>query len=118
MAPNPEEGTMLRSICLGLALTITVAGAAAAAQDVKARGEKVYVDQKCSLCHSIAGKGNAKGALDGIGGKLSADDIRAWIVDARGMTAKTKATRKPEMKQYTLPKDDVDALVAYLSSLK
>jgi hypothetical protein len=34
------------------------------------------------------------------------------------MTAKSKATRKPEMKAYTLPKDDVDALVAYLSSLK
>ena len=34
------------------------------------------------------------------------------------MTAKTKATRKPEMKQFNLPKDDVDALVAYLESLK
>ena len=30
----------------------------------------------------------------------------------------TKATRKPDMKAYTLPKDDVDALVAYLASLK
>jgi hypothetical protein len=34
------------------------------------------------------------------------------------MTAKTKAARKPEMKQYALPKENVDALVAYLSSLK
>jgi len=34
------------------------------------------------------------------------------------MTAKTKATRKPEMKAYALPKDDVDALVAYLTTLK
>lgn len=34
------------------------------------------------------------------------------------MTLKTKAPRQPEMKSYTLPKDDVDALVAYLSSLK
>ena len=45
-------------------------------------------------------------------------DIRAWITDAKGMTAKTKATRKPEMKAYNLPKEDVDALVAYLSILK
>jgi len=108
---------MVRSMAFALLLTIPLAGAAAA-QDVKARGEKVYADQKCSLCHSIAGKGNAKGPLDGVGSKLSADDIRAWIVDAKAMTAKTKPTRKPEMKQYTLPKDDVDALVAYLSSLK
>jgi hypothetical protein len=28
------------------------------------------------------------------------------------------ATRKPEMKQFNLPKDDVDALVAYLGTLK
>ena len=48
----------------------------------------------------------------------SPDDIRAWIVDAKGMTEKTKAPRKPVMKSYTLPKEDVDALVAYLSTLK
>jgi hypothetical protein len=34
------------------------------------------------------------------------------------MTAKTKATRKPAMKQFALPKEDVDALVAYLSAMK
>ena len=110
------EGKDMRSIVLAAVLCVGVA-ATAAAQD-KAKGEKVYADQKCSLCHSVAGKGNAKGALDDVGSKLKADEIRAWITDAKGMTAKTKATRKPEMKQYTLPKDDVDALVAYLSSLK
>jgi hypothetical protein len=70
------------------------------------------------VCHAIAGKGNAKGPLDAVGSTLSADDIRAWIVDAKGMTAKTNAPRKPVMRTYTLPKDDVDALVAYLSTLK
>jgi|SRR3954469_10317343 len=89
----------------------------AVAQDAKA-GEKVYVDQKCSVCHSVAGKGNVKGPLDEVGSQLSADDIRAWITDAKGMTAKTKASRKPEMKAYTLEKGDVDSLVAYLSTLK
>ena len=108
----------MRGLVLTLGLCIGVA-TAAAAQDAKvAKGQQVYTDQKCSLCHSIAGKGNAKGSLDGVGTKLSADEIRSWITDAKGMTAKTKATRKPEMKAYTLPKDDVDALVAYLSSLK
>jgi mono/diheme cytochrome c family protein len=108
----------MRGLLLTLGLCIGVA-TAAAAQDAKvAKGQQVFTDQKCSLCHSIAGKGNAKGSLDGVGSKLSADEIRSWITDAKGMTAKTKATRKPEMKAYTLPKDDVDALVAYLSSLK
>jgi mono/diheme cytochrome c family protein len=101
-----------------MAAVLCVAVAAGAtAQDLKA-GEKVFADQKCSLCHSIGGKGNAKGPLDDIGNKLKADEIRAWLTDANAMTAKTKASRKPAMKQYTLPKDDVDALVAYISSLK
>ena len=103
-------------VCSALISLVTVGSAAA--QDPVARGAKVYADQKCSVCHSIAGKGNAKGSLDGVGTKLSADDIRAWIVDAVGQTAKTKAARKPAMKNYTLPKEDVDALVAYLSTLK
>jgi mono/diheme cytochrome c family protein len=107
----------MRSMVLMAVLFAGVA-ASAAAQDAKAKGEKLYAEQKCSLCHSIAGKGNAKGSLDGVGGKLKPEELRQWIADAKGMTAKAKATRKPEMKQYALPKEDVDALVAYLSSLK
>jgi len=93
-------------------------GVPALAQDARVTGEKVYAEQKCAVCHSVAGKGNAKGPLDEVGSKLTADDIRAWITDAKGMTAKTKAARKPEMKAYTLPKEDVDGLVAYLSAMK
>jgi mono/diheme cytochrome c family protein len=105
-------GTVSYVMLLGLGVAVP-----AIAQDAKA-GEKVYIDQKCSVCHSIAGKGNAKGPLDDVGNKLPAADIRAWLVDAKAMTVKTKATRKPEMKAYTLEKEDVDALVAYLSSMK
>jgi mono/diheme cytochrome c family protein len=83
------------------------------------RGMKVYAEQKCTVCHSIAGKGNAKGALDNVGAKLKADEIREWIVNAAEMTKKTKAERKPPMKAFaSLPKEDVDALVAYMQSLK
>lgn len=107
---------MLRLFVIGVALVVGLA-TAASAQD-KAKGEKIFTDQKCALCHSIGGHGNAKGPLDEVGSKLTADEIRQWITDAKTMTAKSKATRKPEMKQYTLPKADVDNLVAFLSSLK
>jgi mono/diheme cytochrome c family protein len=107
---------MLRTvICLAI---LGVGAASAAAQDAKAQGEKVFADQKCALCHSVAGIGNLKGPLEEAVNKLSAGEIRAWITDAKGMTAKTKATRKPAMKQFALPKEDVDALVAYLSAMK
>lgn len=109
---------MVRRV-LAIAVLCLVAGIpAASAQDLKAKGEKLFVDQKCTLCHAITGKGNAKGPLDDVGSKLSAADIRAWITDANAMTAKTGATRKPAMKQFSLEKDDVDALVAYLTTLK
>ena len=98
------------------AIVSFVGAAPAAAQESK--GEKVFAAQKCALCHSIDGKGNAKGPMDEALGKLSADEIRAWITDAKGMTAKTKASRTPAMKEFALPKADVDALVAYLSSIK
>jgi mono/diheme cytochrome c family protein len=99
---------------------LPVIAAFAAPASAQEKGEKVYADQKCSLCHSIAGKGNAKGSLDGVGAKLSAAEIHEWIVDPAAMTAKAKATRKPPMpaKYAALPKDDLDALVAYLGSLK
>jgi mono/diheme cytochrome c family protein len=110
-------GFMLRS-AIHVAILIAAGVAPAAAQDAKTQGDKVFAEQKCTLCHSVGGKGNPKGPLDDVGDKLSAGDIREWITDAKGMTAKTKATRKPEMKAYTLPKEDVDALVAYLSTMK
>jgi mono/diheme cytochrome c family protein len=107
-----------RSIVYALVITAAFA-AAAAAQDAKVtRGAQVYAEQKCSLCHSVGDKGNKKGPLDEVGSTRTADELHAWIVDAKGMTAKTKAPRKPEMKSYDLPKADVDALVAYMLTLK
>jgi mono/diheme cytochrome c family protein len=93
------------------------AAATASAQDA-AKGKEVFAAQKCSICHAIGDTGNKKGPLDNVGAKLSSDEIRAWITDAKTMAAKTKAARKPEMKVYTLPKDDLDALVGYMASLK
>jgi mono/diheme cytochrome c family protein len=105
---------MVMAVMVGLVMP-----AAAAAQDAKVtKGAEVYAAQKCALCHSIGDKGNKKGPLDGVGSKLKAAEIREWMTDAKGMTAKTKATRKPDMKSYALPADELDAIVAYMSSLK
>lgn len=108
------------TIVFGVAVWLMTTGVASAQDKAQIeRGMKVYAEQKCMVCHSIAGKGNAKGALDNVGAKLKADEIREWIVNAAEMTKKTKAERKPPMKAFAnLPKEDVDALVAYLQSLK
>jgi mono/diheme cytochrome c family protein len=103
---------------MALALAAGLAAPAAADDAKVAKGKEVYDAQKCAMCHSIGDKGNKKGPLDGVGSKLGADDLRMWMVDAKAMTARTKAARKPEMKSYALPKDDLDAVVAYMLSLK
>jgi mono/diheme cytochrome c family protein len=89
------------------------------ADDAKVeKGKQVFAAQKCSLCHSIAGKGNAKGSLDSVGSKLTAAEIKQWLTDPVGMAAKAKAERKPPMKAKPMPAEDVDALVSYLETLK
>ena len=98
-------------------LTLGLASAALA-PDAKAKGEQVYAAQKCALCHSVAATGNKKGPLDDVGSRLTPEELRLWIVDAKGMAEKSKAPRKPAMRNYVLPPEDLDALVAYLSALK
>jgi mono/diheme cytochrome c family protein len=97
----------------------TVIASPAWAQDAKA-GEKVYTAQKCQVCHSIKGKGGKASPLDGVGAKLSADEIRHWILEPTDAAAKAKSTKKPPMqeKYKTLPAADIDGLVAYMQSLK
>jgi mono/diheme cytochrome c family protein len=84
------------------------------------QGQAVYTAQKCQTCHAIGGKGGKASALDGIGGKLSADDIRQWITHPKEAAAKASSTKKPPMpaKYGSLPAADLDALVAYMQSLK
>ena len=105
------------TLAVGLVPSYASAGQDAAAAK---RGQEVYAAQKCQGCHNIAGKGYKTNTLDGVGKKLSAADIKAWIVTPKEMATKSKATGKPPMpdRYAKLPAADVDALVAYLQTLK
>ena len=98
----------------------TPRGARTQDADLVKKGQQVYDAQKCSVCHSVAGKGGKANPLDGVGSKLSADDTRQWIVEPIEMAKKANSTKKPPMpKKYDkLPAGDLDALVAYMQSLK
>lgn len=111
---------MKNAVIFGLSLAaVIVVSAPAGAQGAAEKGAAVYTAQKCATCHILDGKGMAKGPLDGVGTKLTADEIRAWIVTPAEMTKKTNATRKPPMRAYpNLPTEDLDALVAFLASKK
>ena len=108
-------------VIVGSAIVGLLGASTARAQDAKLiqQGEKIYTDQKCAVCHSIGGKGNQKGPLDDVGSRLTAEEIRQWLINPRVMAEKTKSTRKPVMPAYTkLSAQELDALAAYLQSLK
>jgi mono/diheme cytochrome c family protein len=111
---------ILPATAIAIVMAVAAPLAAAGQDDAVKKGQEVYAAQKCSVCHSIAGKGGKQSPLDGVGKKLTADEIRQWIVNPTEMTKKMKSTKKPPMpaKYGKLPPADVDALVAYMQSLK
>jgi mono/diheme cytochrome c family protein len=88
-----------------------------------AAGQKIYDTEKCNTCHQIKGVGGKLStALDGVGGKLSEADIRKWLTTPAAM--ETTLPKKPPMpmstylKSHKLADADIDALTAYMLSLK
>jgi mono/diheme cytochrome c family protein len=76
-------------------------------------GKEVYATQKCALCHSIAGVGGDKLALDGVGSRLKVETMKKWIRTPKEMKANTT------MKPYpNLPDKDLDDLTTYLMTLR
>lgn len=103
----------------GLALIATWAAPALAQDPGIAAGEKLFVAQKCSICHAVAGKGNVKHPLDGAGARMSPDVVKLWLTDPKAAEAKAGKKASPPMKSFAaLPAADIDALVAYVMSLK
>lgn len=86
-------------------------------------GARLYASRKCDRCHMIGGKGNSRFPLDSVAAKLSVDDLRRWLTDTAEMEAalpKQPAVRMSEWLRSSrkMTAADIDAIVAYLSTLK
>ena len=112
---------MLASAIVLLALGSPVIGAGQKTDEALVEaGRKVYDQQKCASCHQIAKRGNSRFPLDGVGSKLTTAQLRAWMTDTARMEAalpRLPAIRMSEIK-FRLNSRELDALVAYLASLK
>ena len=84
------------------------------------RGRQVYAREKCATCHQIVRQGNSRFPLDGVASRLSRDDLRRWITETAKM--EDALPRMPAVRmsarKYHLSPADLDALVAYLATLK
>ena len=101
---------------------------AAAASSEVARGEEVFMQSACAGCHTIEGT-NAAGlsgpnlthfasreTFAGAMFRRTDDNLRAWVADAPGM--KPGVTMPSGVEELGLSPEDVDAIVAYLQTLK
>ena len=80
-------------------------------------GRHVYQQQTCARCHSIAGAGNPRNSLDGVGARRTPEELRDWILGS-GAVQELLPERIFKLKQaYQLSDDELDALVIYLQSL-
>ena len=102
---------------MSLALASGVSLAAQDAKQVEA-GKKLYETYNCKKCHSIGGVGSKVSPLDGVATKLTADDIHKWLVSPDEMTAKLKKKPKVKMKKQDYKPGEVEAVMAYMLSLK
>jgi mono/diheme cytochrome c family protein len=95
-----------------LAIILATQSVACAGSD---EGKGLYA-QKCASCHSIGGEGgkmaNLGGKLDGVGAKRDAAWLKAYIADPK---SKMPEGKMPKLK---LSDQEIDDLVAYLSTLK
>jgi mono/diheme cytochrome c family protein len=107
--------TAVAAAVLSVALGPSLSG-----EDKAARGKQLYEEQKCRMCHNLGGAGNLKGAtLDEVGSKHAPDVLKMWLTSPKEMAQKASSTRKPPMQSFAkLPAADIEALVAYLSTLK
>ena len=83
-------------------------------------GRRVYEREKCATCHQIAKRGNSRYPLDGVAVRLTEDRLRRWLTHPAEMEA--ALPRMPALRMsvmnYRLNARDVEALVAYLQTLK
>ena len=106
-------------IALGCGLAVASAAASQRPSPVET-GRKIYEREKCMTCHQIAARGNSRHPLDGVGARLTADQIRRWLTRPAEMEAalpRMPALRMSTMK-YRLNPRELDALVEYLQTLK
>ncbi len=106
----------------------TAAGAArpAVGGNLVALGKEQYDLQECYNCHKIGGKGSVKKrgpVLDNIGNLMKPEEMkeklltpRAWM--AEGFEKEYNKKLMPDKYKELMSDQEIDALVAYLSSLK
>lgn len=95
------------------------AAAAASGDEQIQRGRAVFEANNCQRCHSVAGQGSPRSPLDGVGARMGAEELLHYTIADEAvqddLAPRAIAAKRPYAE---LPAADLEALVAYLGSLK
>lgn len=101
------------------------AGGAPASGDIVALGKEQWELQECYNCHKLEGKGGKKRGpeMDNIGNLMKAGEMKEKILDPRswmaeGFEKEYEKKKMPDKYKELMEDKDVDALVAFLATLK
>ena len=82
------------------------------------RGREVYREQGCASCHAIAGSGNPRNPLDGVGARRSRAELLEWITGTGAASDQLSPAVVRRKERYReLSPSDSSALIAYLAGL-
>lgn len=102
-------GTLVLAGCLVGTFSVTVH----AGTDLIAKGEAIYAEKKCAVCHMINGKGGkAGGDLSLVGAKREERWLREFMKAPKAVLPKAK------MLPFKGSDEELEALILYLASLK
>jgi disulfide bond formation protein DsbB len=100
-------------------------GVGAATGDIIALGKEQWELQECYNCHKLFGQGGKKRGplMDNIGNLMTPDQLKEKILDpkswkAEGFDKQYKKGKMPDKYKDLMFPQEIDALVAFLSSLK
>ncbi|MBI3603933.1 MAG: cytochrome c [Nitrospirae bacterium] len=101
------------------------AGAPATGGDLVALGKEQWNLQECYNCHKLFGEGGKKRGpeMDNIGSLLKPEELKRKILDpqswmAEGFEKEYEKKKMPDKYKELMEEKEVDALVAFLSTLK
>ena len=105
-------------VLMSALLLVTTGAWAEADSALIAKGETTFADKRCVLCHAIKGKGGTVGPLargpdlNTVGAQRDAQWLKAFMKDPKAVNPKAK------MMAFKGTEEELEALMAYLGSLK
>lgn len=107
------------------AVATSTGGGAAASGDIVALGKEQWELQECYNCHKLFGSGGKKRGpvMDNIGNLMTPEQLREKILypkkwKAEGFDKQYKKGKMPDKYRDLMFDEEIDALVAFLASLK